>query len=227
MPGRSIPLVTNEIYHIYNRGIDHRPTFINKREFERAIQVIKFYQYDDPPLKLSTFLILSKQKKEIFSEKIEKYEKIVDILSFCFMPNHFHFLLRQTKHNGISSFLSIFQNSYTRYFNLKHKRIGPLFLDQFKAVRIETEEQLLHVSRYIHLNPYTSYVIKNLKTLYSYNWSSLPQLLNPSHELFISKEILLRFNKKLTYEKFLFDQAGYQRNLDKIKHLLNESAYVS
>ncbi|MBI3093157.1 MAG: hypothetical protein HYZ02_02910, partial [Candidatus Levybacteria bacterium] len=43
--------------------------------------------------------------------------------------------------------------SYTRYFNTLNERVGPLFQGVFKSVHVETDEQLLHLSRYIHLNP--------------------------------------------------------------------------
>lgn len=51
-------------------------------------------------------------------------------------------------------------NSYTRFYNLRHERAGDLFQGVFKAVYVETEEQLIHLSRYIHLNPMASFIIK-------------------------------------------------------------------
>src|SRR3989344_7388440 len=165
MPRRKEPLVTDEIYHVFNRGIDKRPTFTDRREFSRAAEALRFYQLLNPPMKLSLFLKLRPDRNV-------DQKHLVEVLAFCFMPNHFHFLLRQTYDNGISKFISNFLNSYTKYFNTKHERTGPLFLGQFKAVRLEADEQLLHVSRYIHLNPYTSYVVKEIKDLGDYEWSS-------------------------------------------------------
>src|SRR3989344_1888146 len=157
MPGRTLPLVTEEIYHVFNRGIDHRPTFITKKEYQRALLSIKFYRFVQPPIRLSRFLLLEKEKQALMWKALGGSERLVDVICFCLMPNHFHFLLKQKKDNGISKFLSNFQNSYTRFFNTKNQRDGPLFLNQFKAVRIQTDEQLVHVSRYIHLNPYTGH----------------------------------------------------------------------
>jgi putative transposase len=224
MPGRLPPLVTNETYHIFNRGIDHRPTFTDKREYHRALQGLAFYQFSSPPVKLSLFLSLPEERKEkIMDQLIHQGKKSIRILAFCFMPNHFHFLVFQETENGISKFMSNFQNSFTRYFNTKHERIGPLFLDQFKAVRIETDDQLLHVSRYIHLNPYSSAVIKNLKVLENYPWSSLNEYINLLQKEICEKETILSFfrNKK-AYQEFVFDQADYQKELEKIKHLALE-----
>lgn len=135
------------------------------------------------------------------------------------MPNHFHFLLRQVSDKGISKFLSNFQNSYTRYFNIKNAREGPLFLDQFKAVLIETDEQLIHVSRYVHLNPITSYVVKDFESLLNYPWSSLPEYIQGIESICDINTIMDFFKVPYSYEVFLKDQVGYQRELDVIKHL--------
>lgn len=223
MPGRLYPLVTNEIYHVFNRGIDHRPTFTDVREYKRALITLRFYQFPSPPIKLSQFLILSREKQKDFWQKLKQQAKLIEFLSYSLMPNHFHFLLRQKKDKGISQFMSNFQNSYTRYFNTRHKRTGPLFLDQFKAVRIETEEQLLHVSRYIHLNPYSSFVVKTQKDLEIYPWSSFSEYLGRGRENFCEKEtVLANFKNQKDYQKFIFNQADYQRSLEKVKHLVFE-----
>ncbi len=109
------------------------------------------------------------------------------------MSNHFHLLLRQEKEKGISKYLSQFQNSYTRYFNSKQKRKGSLFLDQFKAVRILTENQLLHVFRYIILNPYSSYIVKNLKEVREYKWSSCREYLGTGGIGLCDKELITSY----------------------------------
>lgn len=224
MPGRLLPLVNDEIYHVFNRGIDRRPTFTDKWEYKRALLVTQFYRFADPPAKLSAFLKIPPEDKEkIMSELQSKGKKLVEIIAFCLMPNHFHFLLKQVTDNGISKFMSNFQNSYTRYFNTRHERIGPLFLDQFKAVRITSDEQLLHSTRYVHLNPHTSFVIKDLDGLIQYPWSSFQEYLGISKDVFCDKEMVLSmFKSKETYQQFVFDQADYQRELHQIEHLLLE-----
>lgn len=221
MPGRYIPLVNDEVYHVFNRGIDKRPTFTDKLELKRALRVLKYYQSSSPPIKLSRFLTLHHDDQDLITKQMSKLPKLVNILSFCLMPNHFHFLLKQLQDNGISTFLSLLQNSYTRYFNTKHERVGPLFLDQFKAVRIETDEQLIHVSRYIHLNPYSSFITKSWEDLLKYRWSSLPEYLTKA-EICDTDFILSLFKNARSYKKFVSDQADYQRKLDVIKHLTLE-----
>lgn len=223
MPGRLTPLVNDQIYHVFNRGIDHRPTFTDKNEFKRAMTTLDFYRYAIPPTKLSKFLKLSNDdRNKLMEEMRTTNQTLVEILAFCLMPNHFHFLLRQKQNNGISKFMANFQNSYTRYFNTKAERSGPLFLDQFKAVLINTDEHLLHVSRYIHLNPYTSYIVKTFEDLINYPWSSLKEYLNNQTLICEVNTILDFFKNPKVYESFIRNQADYQRELHKIQHLLIE-----
>lgn len=224
MPGRSVPLVRNEIYHVFNRGIDKRPTFTNKKEYKRALDIISFYKYATPPIRLSRYLLLNADKQEELLQRMKESQQLVEILAFCLMPNHFHFLLRQNEENGISKFMAVFLNSYTRYFNTKKERVGPLFLDQFKAVRIEDDSQLIHVMRYIHLNPLTSYVLKDFRELETYSWSSYREyLVLPLGQNICSLETIRNQFKTLkSFEKFHKDQVEYQRSLDKIKHLALE-----
>lgn len=223
MPGRLTPLVNDQIYHIFNRGANHQPTFIDKLEYKRAMLVIDFYRFSNLPTKLSRLLTLSNDDRtKILDNLRAENDKLIDILAFCLMPNHFHFLLRQVKNNGISKFLGNLQNSYTRYFNTKNERDGSLFLDQFKAVLIRTDEQLVHVSRYIHLNPYTSYVVKDLNQLLNYPWSSLPEYLENKPEICELDTITSFFKTPKAYLDFIKDQADYQRQLHKIQHLALE-----
>ncbi len=222
MPGRITPLVTDEVYHVYNRGINKQPTFNTKKEYQRALLAIKFYKVSNPPIRLSKFLELDKEREAQILKIIDQAEKLVEIICFCLMPNHFHLLLKQKLENGISKFMGNFQNSYTRYFNTLNERDGSLFLDQFKAKRIETDEQLIHVSRYIHLNPHTGFIIKTLKELEEYSWSSFPNYIGGNNG-FLEPEIVLdMFGNKDKYKQFVFDQADYQRKLKIIEHLTME-----
>lgn len=224
MPLRTIPLVNGEIYHVLNRGVNHQPIFQDKRDYQRALEIFSFYQFIKPPVRFSFYNRLKNTEKENFWKELkQKNKKLVILLAFCFMPNHFHFLLRQVNENGISKFLANFQNSFSRYFNTRHSRMGHLFQGQFKAVRMTAEEQLLHTSRYIHLNPYTSYVVKTLEDLKTYPWSSFPEYLgNQKNHLYDTETILSYFPSKQKYFQFVFDQKDYQRTLEQIKHLLLE-----
>jgi len=225
MPGREIPLVSGEIYHVINRGIASQPIFGDKRDYHRFLETIFYYQNQNPPLRYAKFLTLSVEERNRILRNLKKKKDFnVEFMSFCLMPNHFHLLLRQVKDGGISKFLSNLTNSYTRYFNTKNQRKGPLFQGKFKAVRIENDNQLLHVTRYIHLNPYTSYVIKNVEELASYPYSSFQEYLNPNDNQIMNKdEVLSHFKSLRLFKEFTFDHADYQRKLDQIKHLSLET----
>ncbi len=220
MPARFISLITDQYYHIFNRGVNKQPIFQGVRDYKRALDILEFYSYNTK-LRYSKFLLLSQEDKSHFLNSLrEKNDRLIEIICFCLMPNHFHLLLIQKKENGISKFMANLQNSYIRYFNTKHRRIGPLMQGQFKAVRVEDDDQLLHLSRYIHLNPFTSFVVKTFEDLERYQWSSLPEYLGKTSVLLCNKEIILsNFKNVESYKQFVYNQADYQRELDRIKHL--------
>lgn len=224
MPGRNIPLAKNEIYHVINRGIASIPTFQDKRDYSRAIETILYYQNQTPPIKYSRFLTLPlEDRQQILKDLAKQKQFLIEIIAYCLMPNHFHLILKQTTENGISKFMSNTTNSYTRYSNTKNERIGPLFQGKFKAIRVETDEQLLHLHRYVHLNPYTSYVVKTVKNLEEYPFSSLPEYLGKIKNNHCSKELILsNFKNNSSYKNFIYDQTDYQRKLEEIKHLALE-----
>lgn len=220
MPLRLVPLVNDYYYHVYNRGVNKRPIFSNKRDYSRVINLMKFYVSKNYPIRFSKFLLLSTNQRREIWEKLEKSEKYTEVICYCLMPNHFHFLLKQKIDNGISKFIANFQNSYTKYFNTKYKRIGPLLQGPFKAKKIDSENQLLHLSRYIHLNPYTSAIVGNVEDLLNYKWSSLGEYATKNQFEFCFKETTLSYFKdKESYREFVLDNADYQRTLEDIKHL--------
>ena len=209
MPYRIIPFVNGEFYHIYNRGLEKKDIFTNRRDYTQFIKTIFYYQIQNPKPKFSTY----RQSKTFV---IDPSKKIVDIVCFCLMPNHFHLLLKQLQDGGISEFMRRFIHSYTKYRNVKHNRQGPVFQGIFKAVLIETEEQLIHVSRYIHLNPLVSSLVKDLNL---FPWSSYRTYIGlENNPAIIKKEILNFFPSPEAYRKFVLDQADYGMRLELIKH---------
>lgn len=134
MQARFTPLVTDQYYHIFNRGVNKQPIFQGVRDYKRALDILEFYSFN-PKLRFSKFLLLSQEERSNFMDRLHKInDKLANIICFCLMPNHFHLLLNQLKDNGISKFMANLPNSYTRYFNNRHERIGPLLQGQFKAV---------------------------------------------------------------------------------------------
>ena len=97
--------------------------------------------------------------------------------------------------------------------------MGPLFQGAFKAVHIESDEQLLHLSRYIHLNPVSSFMVKP-QELKDYQWSSYPDYTGIADVNFVDSESVMNFFKNpIKYEEFVLDQADYTKKLTAVEHL--------
>lgn len=192
------PFVTNNYYHVYNRGVEKRNIFIGRRDYQQFLLTMDYYRKKPLPAKLSDF------KRGIESpKKIDSQIDLIQFFSYCLMPNHFHFLLKQNAEGGITDFLRKFANSYTRYFNTKYDRIGPLFQGTFKAKLIENDEYLLQVSKYIHRNPLK---LSN-GGLYSYPYSSYKYYLSEEKHHFCDTDFISAYfsksNPNLGYQSFV------------------------
>lgn len=210
MASRKVPLATGEYYHVFNRGVAKMRIFSNFYDYNRFLKCVLYYQIDGQKPRFSIFTPET--------HELDPSKKIVDIISYCLMPNHFHFLLKQVRDGGISEFVSRISNSYTKYFNIKNNRVGPILQGDFKAVYIESNEQLLHVSRYIHLNPLIGFVTKDIET---YKWSSYLEYIGLRNDRICENNIIIdQFNTKRDYKTFVLDHVDYAKKLDQIKYLL-------
>lgn len=219
---RKTVLANDQIYHIYNRGVEKRPIFLNKRNYSRFIQIIDYYRFANCPVKFSQFKMLSLDSQiDLLNKLKSQSDKLIEIMVFCLMPNHIHFLCKQLKDNGISKFMNKLSSGYSHYFNILNHRIGPLFQGNFKAIRIETDEQLVHTSRYIHLNPVTSYLME-FNSLQSYDYSSYPEYMGKKIGFCETKQIFSYFKSIQEYKDFVSNQVDYARELESIKHLVLE-----
>lgn len=162
--------------------------------------------------KLST-----KEQSDVIEKKIG--EPLVEALCYSLMPNHFHLLLKQDSDDGVQNFVRIVTDSYSHYFNTINERVGPLFQGQFKAVHIEDNAQLLHVSRYIHINSVVAGLVKQPQ---DYIWSSYQEYIEKVLG-FCSKDVILNQFKSINdYRAFVEDYIDYGKKLHKIEHLLIE-----
>ena len=192
------PLSTTIYYHVYNRGVEKRNIFNDKWDYLRFLETIDFYRKTPQPMKLSDF-----RRGVIKLKKIDNQIESVKIFCYCLMPNHFHLLLQQTSENGISEFLRKFSDSYTKYFNTKHKRVGPLFQGTFKAKLVENDEYLLQLSRYIHRNsfPLSKWEYNN------YPYSSYGYYLSGEKHPFCNTEFISAYfsktNPRFSYKSFV------------------------
>ena len=207
----------DEIYHVHNRSIGEINIFTNEYEYSRFIDAVRFYKTGKPQIKFSDFL---EQRSHLrgglgWERSLSEKEKVVDIIAYCIMPTHFHLLISQTKAAGIAFFIGNLLNSYTRYFNVKYKRKGTLWEGRTKKVTLRSDEQLLHLTRYIHLNPVTAYLVDKPE---DWVWSSYREYLLkvPPGRKLCSYGSLLEINPD-SYKKFVEDGISYQREMAKAK----------
>ena len=181
--------INSEVYHIYNRGVEKRKTFLDDKDYFRFIHNLFEFNDDAPAMNLY-YKLPQIQSYEVQLRKIHKIERqprklLVEIIAFCLMPNHYHILIKQKVDNGIVRFMQKLGTGYTNYFNKKYKRVGGLLQGRFKAVLIKDESHFIHLPYYIHLNPldikfpeWREGEIKNYKEvmefLENYRWSSFP-----------------------------------------------------
>ncbi len=133
----------------------------------------------------------------------------VDLLAFCVMPNHFHLLVQQHTTDGMAKLLKRLTTAYAMYFNKKYHRVGSLFQGSYKAVLVSSDEYLLHVSRYIHLN----YHVLQLPEFYS-RFTSYPYYLNIKRVGWVKPQAVLQILSRVNsasegydYRSFVEDYA--------------------
>lgn len=148
MGTRQIKFVNNQYYHVFNRGIDKRPIYLGPDDFDRFIQGMIEFNNINP----IGSIFENSFKKNQPEDSIVAKESLVHIICYCLNPNHYHLVLEQIVDDGIKKFMHRLGTSFTKYFNIKYKRIGSLFGGKFKAVPIDSNEYLLHVSAYVNLN---------------------------------------------------------------------------
>lgn len=202
MPSKNIIKLYSEngYYHLYNRGVEKRKIFLDKKDcivFQRFLK-----QYLSPKEELSNFIDsntkLQRLKDANMSEEIELH-------AFALMPNHFHLLLKQKEKYSIAKFMKRFFTSYVKYFNKKYNRVGPLFQDTYKGILVPSDEYLLHLSRYIHLNP----VHLSLGEINFTEFNSFPYYLGEKQGLWLHPDFILGYfngnleQKKNSYKEFV------------------------
>lgn len=219
MESRKDPLVNDQYYHIFSRSIAQFKIFNNNEDYLRILNILDLYRYIDFTLKYSQFDELTTVHQQAIVANLRKNNSLlVEIVAYCLMPTHLHLLLKQIADKGIAKYMSKVLNSYARYFNIKHKRVGPLWTGRFKSVLVSSDEQLLHLTRYIHLNPTSAGLVDKLN---AWKFSSYYEYIDPD----IKKERICSFSDILTmspkeYRKFVENRKSYQKELSLIKNML-------
>ncbi len=208
---RKLTFSDNEFYHIYNRGVDKRKIFLGYGYYLRFVKTIG-----------NILATGTATQKEFIANPVPLNQK-VELICYCLMPNHYHLLVRQAQENGITEFMHKLNTSYTKFFNINNQRSGRLFEYIFKAVHVQTDEQLLQLSRYIHLNPLVGGLDVDLN---SYKWSSYVDYVGARKGKLCCREkifgLLSSDQSEKKYEKFVLDQIGFSKNLENINMLILE-----
>ncbi|MBI2052028.1 transposase [Candidatus Roizmanbacteria bacterium] len=212
-------LKSGEAYHIFNKSIANYRIFSDERNCRRFMLILSYYNDINVERRLSDFLKCNKgynyKPPPLFQSK---RNQIVKFIAYCIMPDHYHLEVKLLKEKHIYRYLNNIGNSYTKYFNTRFNRKGPLWQSPYKSVRIKSSEQLLHVSRYIHLNPTTAGLVNNPE---EWEFSSYREYINNPRILNeIMHEILIRDTK--AYRRFVENNKDYQRKLKLIQKLLHE-----
>jgi len=188
MPGKNVikTYIEGGFYHIYNRGVNKNNIFLDEIDYKTFLYSLKIYLL--PKEKLINEL----KEEDLINEilPINNFFNQIELICFCLMPNHFHLLLRQKDRFSLEFFMRSLASKYVRYFNQRHKRVGHLFQGIYKAVLIETEEQLIHTSRYIHLNP--KEILKD-SFLINYRWSSYSSYVKNYRVEWLKKDYVLSY----------------------------------
>ena len=206
-------------YHIFSRSIAKYVVFNDEEDYSRFTEILELYKHRNFNFQYSKFIRFNPiDQSRIINELQSDNDVWVEVIAFCLMPTHIHFLLKQKAEHGVSKFIGRILNCYSRYFNVKHNRSGPLWTGRFKSVLVTTGEQLLHLTRYIHLNPASAGLVAKPEEWLN---SSYNDYIDESHSRLADYSDLFPITPK-EYKKFVMDRKDYQRELSKIKSLIIE-----
>jgi putative transposase len=183
-------------------------------------------------------------KKDIFHDKVY-YDAFLEILSesvikfglevhaYCLMTNHYH-LLVSTPRGNLQRAMRHIGSVYTQKYNRLSKIDGALFKGRYKAVLVDSDEYLLHLSKYIHKNPLEANMVKDLS---GYPWSSYPAYIGKrKHEKWLTMDevygqITLGRTKAKRYRTFvedveLNDEVASFYSKQRISPVLGSAAFI-
>ena len=206
MPAKNVlkTYVEEGYYHLYNRGVEKRTIFQDDQDYKVFLSYLKTYLEPPSPPK-DRIVKLNEITFTALARPLKNFNQEITLLAYCFMPNHFHLLVKQKSARSIESFTRSLLTKYSTYFNKRHQRVGSLFQGTYKAVLIDDENYLLHLSRYIHLNPF-----ENAKdTPLHSHYSSYGDYLDLRKTKWIDTSLILSFFKN-TQKLHLKDILSYQ-----------------
>ncbi|HEU0266711.1 MAG TPA: transposase [Candidatus Saccharimonadaceae bacterium] len=181
-------------YHVYNRGAGKQKIFPDARDKAKFMSLLaRYLDPDDTSLR---------------SDGLAYEKSAAHLVAYCLMGNHFHLLLYQDSNvDDIKHLLSAISTAYSMYFNLRYKRSGRLFEGPYRAVAIDSDTYLAHITRYIHLNP---------RTYRTYKWSSLPEYIGTRATTWVHPELVTATTRE-QYLDFLEDYTDRSALLKELK----------
>jgi len=204
----------NSYYHLYNRGVAKQPIFLDTQDYKMFLFYLKLY-LTPPNLQGETL-------KTPPTRKLKNFYNRLKLLAYCLMPNHFHLLLYQKEAEGINLFMRSLATIYAIYFNHRYKRVGTIFQGAYKAVLVETETQLVYLSKYIHRNPRE--ILPTRRDLVGYKYSSYGNYLRLFQQDWVKpNDILNLFSTSKpvgSYQTFV--EETDERDLPTIKNIVIE-----
>jgi putative transposase len=190
-----------EIFHIYNRGVSKMKIFIDEKDYEVFLHRLIENLYPES-------IDRSALPKRANRRKILPPNSY-DLISYCLMPNHFHLLIKQNANISISKIILKIMTGYCKYFNKKYGRVGQVFQDRFKAVRVDSNSQLLWLSYYIHNNPVEAGFVSDPKDC---KWNSFSEYLGESAGSICKKDLILAQFQNLGGYLDYFDNQKLEEN---------------
>jgi len=205
----------NQFYHVCNKSISNYSIFRKEFFIQRFLNVIDYYNTTEV---VQNFGKIKRYKKLELPGLLNNAngERIVDVYAYCVMPDHYHLLFKVIEPDCVINFISKIQNSYTRFYNLQNKRKGPLWQSRYRVTMVDSEKQLLHVSRYIHLNPTTAKLVAKPE---EWPYSSYSLYLKPET---LKEKTAICISSLGQYRNFVEGNIDYQQKLKEIKKLLLE-----
>ena len=229
-----------KIYHIFNRGVEKRNIFLSDGDRWRFLQGL--YLFNDEAGSLNLLYRLEQQKGKMHFGILRDYlrkagierKPLVRIMADCLKPNHFHLLVEEIQKNGISRFMQKLGVGYTKFFNKKYERVGPLFQGVFKAVEIKKDEQLHYIIAYINvinpgqeLEPELKTAAKDpeeiMRFIEHYPWSTHLEYLGKRDSIITDKGIAAKiFPNPKSYLGFVRDIVRGKKSMNAISNFLLE-----
>lgn len=198
----------NGYYHLYNRGVEKREIFLDGQDYNVFLRYLSEYLLPKDTDALQQQLAIPQlpwaEKSQILKLlRLNNFSENVALIAYCLMPNHFHFFLKQNDENSIDSFMQSVCTRYTMYFNKKWNRVGSLFQAVYKGVLVTSDEQFLHLTRYIHKQAFLQGLVAGVGP----QPSSYPEYLGLRKTAWIYPEEVLSYfsetNREQSYKDFV------------------------